>query len=267
MKYEDILFRTGDGVAHITINRPRKYNAFRGSTLREMIHAFRSAADDREVGVIVLTGAGEKAFCAGGDVQWEAEGSLETESDDAMKSEAGELVDELYEVMRTCYKPTIARVNGYAIGGGNHLAYFCDFTIASENAIFGQNGARVGSPAGGYIVNYLVRVLGQKRAREMWMLCRRYTAKQALDWGLANAVVPMEQLDDEVRRWCDELLALSPTCLKIFKATFDDEAVRLREHQRNYVGELNPGFFESGEQQEGAAAFQEKRAPDFSRFR
>ena len=267
MKYRDILFRKEDGVAHITIDRPKTYNAFRGSTLREMIDAFRSVADDREVGVIVLTGTGEKAFCSGGDVQWEAEGSLRSEADGSMRSEAGELVEELYDVMRTSYKPIIARVNGYAIGGGNHLAYFCDFTVAAEHAIFGQNGARVGSPASGFIVNYLVRVLGQKRAREMWMLCRRYTAKQALDCGLVNAVVPMEKRDDEVRRWCGELLALSPTCLKIFKATFDDEYLALREHRRNYVEEINPGFFESGEQKEGVSAFQEKRAPEFSRFR
>ena len=259
MAYQDILFHKDKNVARITINRPETYNAFRATTLQELIDAYRRIKDDRGVGVVVLTGAGEKAFCSGGDVQWEAQGSLE--------SEAGELMDELYEAMRSSYKPSIARVNGYAIGGGNHLAYICDFTIAAEHAILGQNGARVGSPASGYLVNYLVRVVGQKRAREMWMLCRRYTARQALDWGLVNAVVPMAQLDEEVQKWCDELLALSPTCLKILKASFDDEYLGLRQHRRGYVEEIKPDFFESGEQMEGANAFNEKRAPDFSRFR
>lgn len=267
MTYQDILFDKADGVARITINRPETYNAFRGSTLREMIEAFENLKDDRDIGVVVLTGAGEKAFCSGGDVRWEAEGSLEFDSKDSMQSEAGQLVDRLYEIMRTCHKPIIARVNGYAIGGGNHLAYFCDFTIAADHAIFGQNGARVGSPASGFIVNYLVHVLGQKRARELWMLCRRYAAAQMLDWGLVNAVVPLAELDGEVKQWCDELLALSPTCLKIFKATFDDEYLALRQHQRAYVEEIKPDFFASGEQMEGATAFQEKRAPDFARFR
>jgi dihydroxynaphthoic acid synthetase len=259
MAYQDILFHKSNGVARITINRPEVYNAFRGTTLQELIDAYRRIKDDREVGVVVLTGAGEKAFCSGGDVNWEAQGSL--------RREAGKLMTELYEAMRTSYKPTIARVNGYAIGGGNHLAYFCDFTIAAEHAIFGQNGPRVGSPANGYVVNYLVRVVGQKRAREMWMLCRRYTAQQALEWGLANAVVPMARLDEEIQKWCDELLVLSPTCLKILKATFDDEYLGLRQHRRNYVREINPDFFTSGEQMEGAKAFMEKRTPDFSRFR
>ncbi len=259
MDYQDIIFSKGDGVARITFNRPQVYNAFRGTTLRELADAYRHVKDDRDVGVVVLTGAGEKAFCAGGDVNWEAEGSLE---DEAMR-----LMEEVYQAMRASYKPTIARVNGYAIGGGHHLAYFCDFTVAAEHAIFGQNGPRVGSPANGYVVSYLARVVGHKRAREIWMLCRRYSAQQALEWGLANAVVPLERLDEEVQRWCDELLAMSPTCIKVLKSTFDDEFVRLREHRRNYLAEINPDFFASGEQMEGARAFQEKRKPDFSRFR
>jgi 2-ketocyclohexanecarboxyl-CoA hydrolase len=258
-EYQDILFERSDGIARITINRPRVYNAFRGETLREMIDAYRHIKDDRRVGVVVLTGTGDKAFCSGGDVHWEAQGSL--------KGEAMQLVAELYEAMRFSYKPTIARVNGYAIGGGNHLAYICDFTIAAEHAIFGQNGPRVASPANGYYVNYLARVVGQKRAREIWMLCRRYSAQQALAWGLVNAVVPLAQLDQEVRQWCDELLAMSPTCLKILKATFDDEYVDLRNRRRDYLTEINPAFFSSGEQQEGATAFLEKRRPDFGRWR
>jgi dihydroxynaphthoic acid synthetase len=257
--YQDILYVPRDGVARVTINRPKVYNAFRGETLREMIDAYHRIKDDCDVGVVVLTGAGDKAFCAGGDVNWEAKGSLE--------GEAMRLMAELYEAMRLSYKPTIARVNGYAVGGGNHLAYSCDFTIAAEHAIFGQNGPRVGSPASAYYVTYLARVVGHKRAREMWMLCRRYSAQQALQWGLANAVVPLAQLDEEVQRWCDELLALSPTCLKVLKAAFDEEFVDLRKQQRNYLAEINPGFFASGEQMEGANAFLEKRPPDFRRFR
>jgi len=173
----------------------------------------------------------------------------------------------LHLTVSRCPKPVIARVNGYAIGGGNHLAYFCDFTFAAEHAIFGQNGPRVGSPAGGPFVSYSARILGHKRAREMWMLCRRYTAKQALDWGLANAVVPMAELDAEVGRWCEELLALSPTCLRILKASFVAEFEHVLGHGdaiRRLV--VTPEFWRE-EQQEGARAFLEKRKPDFSRFR
>jgi 2-ketocyclohexanecarboxyl-CoA hydrolase len=258
-EYEDILLERANGVARLAINRPKTYNAFRGETLRELADAYRLIKDDHDIGVVVLTGVGDKAFCSGGDVQWEAQGSLE--------GEAMRLVSALYEAMRSSYKPTIARVNGYAIGGGNHLAYTCDFTIAAENAIFGQNGPRVGSPANAYYVSYLARIVGHKRAREMWMLCRRYSAKQALEWGLVNAVVPMDQLDAEVKRWCDELLALSPTCLKVLKAAFDDEFRELRNLKRNYLAEINPAYFTSGEQMEGAKAFLEKRPPDFRRWR
>jgi 2-ketocyclohexanecarboxyl-CoA hydrolase len=256
--YKDILYEKRGQVAWITINRPKQYNAFTGDTLKELTLAFEDAGTDGGVGVVVLTGAGEKAFSAGGDVNWEKEGGLERQVLEPYL---------LHVTVSRCPKPVIARVNGYAVGGGNHLAYFCDFTVAAEHAIFGQNGPRVGSPAGGPIVSYLAAIIGQKRAREMWMLCRRYTAQQAQAMGLVNAVVPMEKLDDEVTRWCDELLALSPTCLKILKASFvaefghvlgQDDAIRRLVVDRQ---------FWEGEQQEGARAFLEKRAPDFSRFR
>jgi len=256
-EFKDVLYEIKGEVAWITINRPKQLNAFTGDTLKELMLAFEDAAAD-PVGVVVLTGAGDRAFCAGGDVNWEREGGLERQ------------VLEPYMMHLTvsrCPKPVIARVNGYAIGGGNHLAYFCDFTIAAEHAIFGQNGPRVGSPAGGPIVSYLARVVGHKRAREMWMLCRRYTARQALDWGLANAVVPADQLDAEVARWCDELLALSPTCLRILKASFVAEfesVLGQGDAVRRLV--VTPEFWRE-EQQEGARAFLEKRRPDFSRFR
>jgi 2-ketocyclohexanecarboxyl-CoA hydrolase len=257
-QYNDITYEVNDQVARITINRPKQYNAFTGDTLKELTLAFEEAAADGEIGVVVLTGAGYKAFCAGGDVNWEKEGGLERQVLEPYM---------LHTTVSRCPKPVIARVNGYAIGGGNHLAYFCDFTIAAEHAIFGQNGPRVGSPAGGPIVNYLAHIVGQKRAREMWMLCRRYTAQQALAWGLANAVVPYDKLDEEVQRWCDKLLALSPTCLKILKASFVaefDHVLGQGDGIRRLV--VTREFWEE-EQQEGARAFLEKRKPDFSRFR
>ncbi len=260
--YEDILYEVVDGVARITINRPHVMNAFDGDTIAELIDAFTRAGEDRSVGVIVLTGAGERAFSAGGDVNWEASGALAGNA-------AARLMENLYASMRGTLKPIIARINGYSIGGGNHLGYFCDLSIAAEHAIFGQNGARVASPADGFIVGYSVRLLGAKRAREMWMLCRRYTAAEALDWGLVNAVVPLEELDAEVDRWCKELLEKSPSVIKTLKAVFDDEYAPLRDRQgnRDYVTEVNPGFWESGEQTEGAKAFTEKRAPDFGPWR
>jgi dihydroxynaphthoic acid synthetase len=262
MTYEHIHYERTAGVVRLTINRPEVLNAFTGQTLAELTDAYGRIRRDHDVLVVVLTGAGERAFSAGGDVREEAAGWLATRKNEAeMKS--------LYGAMRDSLKPTIARVNGYAIGGGHHLAYLCDFTIAADHSVFGQNGPRVGSPAQGWLVSYLVRAVGAKRAREIWMLCRRYTAQQALEWGLVNAVVPMADLDAEVQRWCDDLLALSPTVLKVIKKTFDDEYAQLREYQdaRDYLTEVNAQFFESGEQHEGAAAFLDKRAPDFSRWR
>ncbi len=263
MSYDHILLDVDAGVARVTISRPERYNAFNSTTLAELTHAYQRIAKDSAAGVVVLTGAGDKAFCAGGDVNWEL--------DDCFDGRRGEReLFGLYAAMRNCLKPTIARVNGYAIGGGHHMAYICDFTITADHAIFGQNGPRVASAAQGWYVSYLVRVVGAKRAREIWMLCRRYSAQQALEWGLANAVVPLAELDAEVARWCDEILALSPTVLKLLKKSFDDEYLPLRDAQgpkRDYLPEINPEFFTSGEQEEGAKAFLEKRRPDFSRWR
>lgn len=260
--FSDVTYRTSDGVAYVAINRPERMNAFRMETMTELVAAFELAAKDSEVGVIVLTGAGNRAFCAGGDVEWEADGGLEDRNGD-------NAIKKVYEAMRNGNKPVIARVNGYAIGGGHHLAYMCDFTIASDRSIFGQNGPRVASPAEGWPVSYLVRIVGAKRAREIWTLCRRYPATTMLEWGLVNAVVPEDRLDDEVRKWCDEILALSPTSLKTIRASFNDEYADLRDRQdaKHFLAELNPTFFESGEQAEGTAAFLEKRTPDFRRWR
>jgi 2-ketocyclohexanecarboxyl-CoA hydrolase len=250
-----VIYRKTDAVAYITINRPETYNAFTDVTLREMAAALEDASTDHEVGVVVITGSGRNAFCSGGDVFWEAQGGLER------------IPFSINDRIGQCLKPVIARVNGYAIGAGNHMAYHCDFTIAAEHAIFGQNGARVGSPASGETVSFLSHIVGHKRAREMWYLCRRYTARQAYEWGLVNAVVPYEQLDAEVARWCRELLALSPTCLKILKASYKAEFDYLRGAGERIRQMVAPNYFRTGEQQEGAAAFLERRPPDFSPWR
>jgi len=252
--FRDILYDKRDHVARITINRPKQLNAFTGDTLKELTLAVETAGDDADVGVVVLTGAGERSFCAGGDVNWEKEGGLERQILEPYN---------FHITLSRCLKPVIARINGYAIGGGHHMAYFCDLSIASDNAVFGQNGPRVGSPACGALVSYLTRVVGAKKAREIWMLCRRYSAQEALALGLVNAVVPLADLDAEVDKWCREILSLSPTCIKILKATFAEEYKDLLgqgDELRRYM--LTPEFWKY-EQQEGATAFLEKRAPDF----
>jgi dihydroxynaphthoic acid synthetase len=258
MDFQDIVYQKTDGVARIVINRPAKLNAFTGATLGEMIDAFHDAAADRTVGVVVLSGVGERAFCVGGDVSWEEEGGLERTYD---------RFPDIHNAMRHCLKPIIARINGYAIGGGNHLAYFCDLSIAAEHAMFGQNGPRVGSPADVHLVSYAVRVMGAKKAREMWYLCRRYTAQQALTMGLVNAVVPMAELDREVDQWCQEILDKSPTCLRVLKATFEREADSIRDHPFAMQRLIAPDYFQTEEPKEGVRAFLEKRPPNFRQFR
>ncbi len=254
--YKDILYSVDRNVATITINRPEKLNAFTQNTIYEWEDALRKATDDHNVGVIVFTGTGNRAFSAGGDVNWEREGG--TKEEDYHTA----------EMIIACPKPVIARVNGWCIGGGNHLAYFCDITIASEHSRFGQNGPRVGSPAGGYMVAHLANIVGHKRAREMWLLCRRYSAQEMLNWGLINAVVPEAKLDEEVRKWCDEMLALSPTCLKSVKNSFKYiMAETMSKDMFQNLKEIAPNYFDTGEQEEGASAFLEKRKPDFSRWR
>ncbi|MCG8548504.1 MAG: enoyl-CoA hydratase-related protein [Alphaproteobacteria bacterium] len=253
MTYRDILYEVSDGVARITINRPEKLNAIRGISIDEICDAIRTAMADSDVGVLVLTGAGDRAFSSGGDVEWEAGGGL-----DGLNFEVDLLLLE-------CPKPTVARVNGYAIAAGNHMAYFCDLTVAADHAIFGQNGPRVGSPAGGHPVSHLADIIGHKRAKELWMLCRRYTAAEMQQWGLVNFVVPMAELDAETDRVCKELLALSPTCLKTVKTSFTDKVDRTPNI--DILNRVAPDYFETGEQQEGAAAFLEKRQPDFSPWR
>lgn len=267
--FTDVLAEVSNATATITINRPHKLNAYTPTTLNEIRTVVDWAAENSDIGVVVLAGAGGRAFSSGGDVGFESGTTLDkTATTDPTATFPG-AVAALYESFRTCLKPIIAKVDGYAIGGGHHLAYFCDFTIASDRSIFGQNGARVGSPAEGWMVAQLISIIGLRRAKEVWMLCRRYDARTALDWGLVNEVVPAEELDEAVDRWANELLALSPTVLKVLKRTFDvaAEVTRTDVESRNILQEVAPEFFASGEQAEGAAAFLEKRVPEFSVFR
>ncbi|MCL5044840.1 MAG: enoyl-CoA hydratase-related protein [Deltaproteobacteria bacterium] len=256
--YEKRRLQAGGGAARITINRPERLNAFTAHSVNEMATALDDASHDPEIGVVVLTGAGDRAFSSGGDVEWEAGGGLRRQFYHALPPN---------HFLRMCRKPIIAAVKGYAIGGGNHLAYCCDFTIAAENAIFGQNGPRVASPADGYPVAYLTRVVGAKRAREMWMLCRRYDARQALAMGLVNAVVPLDKLEEEVDKWCEEILALNPTCIEVLKATFDSDIDYLAGSFGRISSLMAPDFFEGPDPKEAAEAFFGKRKPDFWQFR
>lgn len=266
--YEDIVSEVRGGVARITIDRPAVMNAMRDVTMRELRDALRSADADSDAGVIVLTGAGERSFCAGGDVRWERERADQRARDGDRGGQTSER-DNIYATIRTVRKPVVARVNGYAVGGGFHLTYVCDFAIAAEHAVFGHNGVRVGAITQGWMVTDLARVVGLRRAKELFMLARRYSAGELLGWGLLNGVVPMAELDAAVDGLCEELLAMSPTALRLLKASFEEEFEPLRREQegRDLLLDVNPGFWASGEPQEGAAAFLEKRRPDFSRWR
>jgi len=253
--YRDILFEVGDGVARITINRPEKYNAFTAETCEELIAAFRRAGWDRNVAVIVLTGTGDKAFCTGAD-QSAHEGSY------GGRGTIGLPIDELQSIIRDVPKPVIARVQGFAIGGGNVLATLCDLTIASEKAVFGQVGPKVGSVDPGFGTAYLARLVGEKRAREIWYLCRRNSAKEAYDMCLVNAVVPPERLDEEVDRWCAELKERSPTAIAIAKRSFNADTEQLRG--LSSLGfEAVALYYGTEESKEGGRAFREKRPPRF----
>jgi 2-ketocyclohexanecarboxyl-CoA hydrolase len=259
MEFEDIVYEESEGRARITINRPQVHNAFRARTCDELIQAFDRAAWNKTIGVIVLTGAGDKAFCTGGD-QSSHDGGY------GGRGTVGVPVEQLHCAIRDAPKPVIARVQGFAIGGGNVLATLCDLTIASERAIFGQVGPKVGSVDPGFGTAYLARVVGEKRAREMWYLCRRYSAREALAMGLVNAVVPHEELDAEVDRWCAELLQRSPRALAIAKRSFNADTDHIRG-----IGALGLEalglYYQTPESREGVTAFQQKRPPDFGQFR
>jgi naphthoate synthase len=259
--FTDVTYEVDNGLAWITINRPERYNSFRAKTVDELILAFKLAWGSDSVGAIALTGAGEKAFCTGGDQKQRAE------TGDYGPSESGLFeVESLHRVIRDVPKPVIAAVNGFAIGGGHVLHMLCDLTIASDNAIFGQNGPRVGSFDAGFGTGYMARIIGEKRAREIWFLCRKYTAVQAENWGLINKVVAPDQLKAEVRAWADEILDLSPTSLKVLKQSFNTDTEQFAAVGQMAYTTLRQ-FGESPEAKEGIAAFNEKRKPDFSPYR
>ncbi|MBI4693954.1 MAG: enoyl-CoA hydratase/isomerase family protein [Gammaproteobacteria bacterium] len=260
--YQDILYTVEGRTATITINRPQKYNAFRPRTVVELIDAFQKAGWDRDVGSIVFTGAGGKAFCTGGD-QSDHEGGTYGNND--ARGAVGMPVEELHSVLRDVPKPVIAKVRGYAIGGGNVFCTICDLTIASENAIFGQVGPKMGSVDPGFGTAYLARVVGEKKAREMWYLCKRYSAQEALAMGLVNAVVPDAELDAEVQRWCEELNKRSPTAIALAKKSFNADSESIRGVGQLAMQAMRLYYF-TEESQEGVKALNEKREPDFMKF-
>jgi naphthoate synthase len=258
--WTDIRYETAEGIAKITIDRPEVRNAFRPKTTAELIEAFDRARDDPSIGVVILTGAGSLAFSSGGDQQ--------IRGDDGYVDERGigrlNVLD-LQIQIRRLPKPVVAMVAGYAVGGGHVLHLCCDLTIAADNARFGQTGPRVGSFDGGYGINLLARQIGEKRAKEVWFLCRRYDAETALDWGLVNAVVPVEDLERVTVEWCREMLALSPLALRLLKAGSNAGTDGLTGVQQ-LAGDATLLYYMSEEAQEGRDAFKEKRPPDFSRF-
>jgi len=258
MDYQDLIYEVRDGAAWITINRPEKYNAFRGQTVDELIDAIAKAGWDKSIGAIVLAGAGDKAFCTGGDQsahdgQYDGRGTI------------GLPMEELHSVIRDVPKPVIARVQGFAIGGGNVLCTICDFTIASESAQFGQVGPKMGSVDPGFGTAYLSHVVGEKKAREMWYMCRRYKADEALAMGLVNAVVADAELDAEVSRWCAEIMEKSPTAIAIAKRSFNADTDHIRGIASMGLQALSL-YYGTEESKEGVNAFMEKRKPDFRKF-
>jgi naphthoate synthase len=262
-EFEDIKYeRTEDGIAKITINRPEVRNSFRPKTVNELKIAFDMARDDSDIGVIVLTGEGPDAFCAGGDQKVRGKGGY---VDPQEKIPRLNILD-VQKQIRSMPKPVVAMVAGYAIGGGHVLHVVCDLTIAAENARFGQTGPKVGSFDAGLGSSYLARIVGQKKAREIWFLCRQYDAQQALEMGLVNTVVPLERLEEETLQWCREMLALSPMALRFLKAAMNadcDGQIGLLD----FGGSATLLYYLSEEAQEGRDAFVEKRQPEFGKFK
>ncbi|NLI92734.1 MAG: 1,4-dihydroxy-2-naphthoyl-CoA synthase [Peptococcaceae bacterium] len=265
-QYEDVIYESYDGIAKITMNRPEVRNAFRPKTIIELIDAFTVAREDANIGVIILTGANhgqgqdKEAFCSGGDQSVRGHGGYV--GDDRIPRLN---VLDLQHLIRIIPKPVIAMVNGFAIGGGHVLHVVCDLTIASENAKFGQTGPKVGSFDAGYGSGYLARIIGHKKAREIWYLCRQYTAKEALEMGLVNTVVPFEQLEEETVKWAKEILQHSPTALRFLKAAMNADTDGLAGLQQ-LAGDATLLFYTTDEAKEGRDAFKEKRNPDFQQF-
>ena len=260
--YQEILYhKSAEGIAKITINRPHVRNAFTPLTVREMQKALDDARDDINIGTIILTGQGDLAFCSGGDQKIRGDAGYKDQDSGHLRLN----VLDFQRQIRTCPKPIVAMVAGYAIGGGHVLHLMCDLTIAAENAIFGQTGPKVGSFDGGYGSSYLARIVGQKKAREIWFLCRQYNAQQALEMGLVNTVVPLEQLEEETVAWCRQMLQHSPTALRCLKAAMNadcDGQAGLQE----LAGAATLLFYQTEEGQEGRNAYVEKRPPDFGKF-
>jgi naphthoate synthase len=259
--YTDIKFHTSvEGIAKITINRPEVRNAFRPQTVHQMREALQEARNDETIGVIILTGEGEKAFCSGGDQKIRGDaGYKDTDGTNRLN------VLDFQREIRTCPKPIVAMVAGYAVGGGHILHMMCDLTIAADNAVFGQTGPKVGSFDGGYGASYMARIVGQKKAREIWFLCRQYSAQEALEMGLVNTVVPYNELEKETVQWCREILANSPLAIRCLKAALNadcDGQAGLQE----LAGNATMLYYMSEEGQEGRNAFVEKRDPDFKQF-
>lgn len=260
-EYEDIRYEhSGTGIAKITIDRPHVRNAFRPETVSELIDAFRRVRDDSSVGVVLLTGAGDKAFCSGGDMNVKGEGGYIADDGTARLN-----VLDLQRLIRSLPIVVIALVNGYAIGGGHVLHVICDLSIASDNAIFGQTGPKVGSFDGGYGATMLARIVGHKKAREIWYLCRQYDAQQALDMGLVNTVVSLDRLEAEGVQWADEILEKSPTAIRMLKRSFNADTDGLAGIQE-LAGDATMLFYLTEEAHEGSQAFLEKRKPDFSKY-
>lgn len=255
MDFEDILYTKKEGSAKIVLNRPNVYNAFRTPTLKEVATALQDADLDDAVRVVVLTGAGEKAFCTGGDSKEVTDGAGYAQDMDYWHTR-------VHQAIRTLTKPVIAAVNGYAIGGGNVLVTICDMAIASENAIFGQAGPRVGSFDAGFGAAYLSRIVGEKKAREIWFLCRQYNAREALEMGLINKVVPADKLQEETEAWCREICELSPTALKFLKFAFNADTDHLYGIENMAMSSVRL-FWETAEVREAKKAKVEKRKPDW----
>jgi naphthoate synthase len=264
-EYDDVLYEKADGLAKITINRPEKRNAFRPQTLAELRDAFNRARDDLEVGAIIFTGAGTEAFCSGGDQQIRGDDGY-IGDDEVAKQGVGRLdVGDLHVQIRRLPKPVVAMVAGFAVGGGHILHLVCDLTIAGDNAQFGQTGPRVGSFDGGFGASLLARNIGVKRAKEVWFLCRLYNAKEALEMGLVNTVVPVDELERETVAWCREMLALSPLSLRLLKSSFNAEEDGLTGLQQ-LSHDATLLFYMTEEGQEGRNAYQQGRPPDFSKY-
>jgi naphthoate synthase len=259
-EYEDIIFEYGEGIAKITINRPQVYNAFRPLTNKEMLDAMSICRERADIGVIILTGIGDKAFCSGGDQHVKGSGGYIDENGTPRLN-----VLDLHKAIRSIPKPVIAMVNGYAIGGGNVLNVICDLSIASENARFGQTGPKVGSFDAGFGSSYLARCVGQKKTREIWYLCRQYTAQEALEMGMINAVVPLDKLEETTIEWCKTILQRSPMAIRMIKRALNAE-LDGQHGLMEFAGDTTLLYYLMEEAQEGKNAFLEKRDPDFSQF-